>query len=425
MATIAINIFFTLWVFQLAGLYKINQRGQKRVLIHKLIITYFFVSLALIALIFALKNSDGHSRIWFFSWFFSSACLLIMERLFFYRLIDKWGVAGKMTRNLAIVGTEEQATRLIKILGSHQDPRVRIVGIFDDRSSRAPASIHGHPIVGNLDSLIQHAPQKKIDDVLIALPGTAEQRTLEIMDKLEILPARISLCPDLIGFNFPNHSFSHYGGIQVLNVVGKPIDGWDAVMKTIEDQILGALFLLLGLPLMLLIAILVKLDSPGAVFFRQTRSGFNNQPIEVLKFRTLHANNQDNSAETLVTRDDPRVTRIGSFLRRSSLDELPQILNVLKGDMSIVGPRPHATSAKAAGQYYENVVARYAARHRVKPGITGWAQVNGWRGETDTEDKILKRVEHDLYYIEHWSILLDLRIILKTCVALFRSTNAY
>ena len=161
------------------------------------------------------------------------------------------------------------------------------------------------------------------------------------------------------------------------------------------------------------------------MFFRQTRSGFNNQPFEVLKFRTLHANNQDDSAETLVTRDDPRVTRIGGFLRRSSLDELPQLLNVLKGDMSIVGPRPHATNAKAAGQYYETVVARYAARHRVKPGITGWAQVNGWRGETDTEEKILKRVEHDVHYIEHWSILFDLRIILKTCVALFRSTSAY
>jgi exopolysaccharide biosynthesis polyprenyl glycosylphosphotransferase len=213
--------------------------------------------------------------------------------------------------------------------------------------------------------------------------------------------------------------------VPVLDVADKPIDGWDSLVKSMEDQILGILILLLSLPLLLIIAALVKLDSPGSIFFRQMRSGFNNQPIEVLKFRTLYVDSQDESAETLVTRDDPRVTRIGAFLRRSSLDELPQIFNVLKGEMSIVGPRPHAYNAKAAGRYYQNVVVRYAARHKVKPGITGWAQVNGWRGETDTVEKIMKRVEYDLYYIENWSIMFDLRIIFKTFFALLRKENAY
>jgi exopolysaccharide biosynthesis polyprenyl glycosylphosphotransferase len=185
------------------------------------------------------------------------------------------------------------------------------------------------------------------------------------------------------------------------------------------------LFLLPALPLMLVIAILIKLDSPGPVFFRQMRYGFNNQTINVLKFRSLRVEEQDETAESLVTKDDPRVTRVGAFLRRTSLDELPQMLNVLKGDMSMVGPRPHAMRAKAGGRYYESVVAQYAARHNVKPGITGWAQVNGWRGETDTEDKILKRVEFDLHYIENWSILFDLRIIMKTIPSLLRRENAY
>jgi exopolysaccharide biosynthesis polyprenyl glycosylphosphotransferase len=197
------------------------------------------------------------------------------------------------------------------------------------------------------------------------------------------------------------------------------------VLKAIEDKALSAVLLFFLAPLLLLVALAIKLDSPGPVLFRQKRYGFNNHLIGVYKFRTMHHHLRDEKAEKLVTRGDPRITRVGAFLRKTSIDELPQLLNVLKGEMSIVGPRPHALSAKAADRLYEEVVAEYAARHRVKPGITGWAQVMGWRGETDTVEKIQKRVEHDLYYIENWSLAFDFKILVLTFFALLKPENAY
>jgi len=197
------------------------------------------------------------------------------------------------------------------------------------------------------------------------------------------------------------------------------------VFKLIEDQLIALTALAFLAPLMLLIATAIKLDSPGPVLFRQRRFGFNDRLIEVWKFRTMHSDCTDPNAVLQTRRNDPRVTRLGRFLRKSSLDELPQLFNILKGEMSIVGPRPHAVATKADGRLFQDVVDRYAARHRVKPGITGWAQVNGWRGETDTIDKIQKRVEYDLYYIDNWSVWFDLYIILRTFVAIFRATSAY
>ena len=183
--------------------------------------------------------------------------------------------------------------------------------------------------------------------------------------------------------------------------------------------------LILLAPLMAAIALAIKFDSKGPVLFRQKRQGFNNELIDVLKFRSMYVDQADADANRLVTKDDPRVTRVGRFLRKASLDELPQLINVLKGDLSLVGPRPHALKAKAENKLYSEVVDGYFARHRVKPGVTGWAQISGWRGETDTEEKIHRRVEHDLYYIENWSVMFDLYICLMTPFALFRGENAY
>jgi exopolysaccharide biosynthesis polyprenyl glycosylphosphotransferase len=205
----------------------------------------------------------------------------------------------------------------------------------------------------------------------------------------------------------------------------RPLRDWRRIAKEIEDRVLAAAILTLISPLMLVIACLIKLDSPGPVFFRQKRYGFNNELIEVLKFRTMYDEARDDNAEQLTRRNDPRVTRLGAFLRRTSIDELPQFFNVLRGEMSIVGPRPHALAAKAGLLLYQDAVGHYDARHRMKPGITGWAQVNGWRGETDTIEQIRRRVEHDLYYIENWSIRLDLAIILRTIFGGFTGRYAY
>lgn len=215
--------------------------------------------------------------------------------------------------------------------------------------------------------------------------------------------------------------------MPTLDVLEAPIAGWDHVMKWLLDHVVGFVILLLALPVMGLIALAVKLDSPGPVLFRQKRFGFNNERIEVLKFRSMYHHQADPTASRVVTRNDPRLTRVGRFIRKTSLDELPQLFNVvIKNNLSLVGPRPHAVQGKFESRLFDEAVDGYFARHRIKPGITGWAQINGWRGEIDTTEKIEKRVEFDLYYIENWSVLFDLYILLKTPLVLMtKNENAY
>jgi exopolysaccharide biosynthesis polyprenyl glycosylphosphotransferase len=212
----------------------------------------------------------------------------------------------------------------------------------------------------------------------------------------------------------------------MFDMADRPISDWTLVFKWLFDKIVAVVALIVFSPIMLATAIAIKLDSPGPVFFKQKRHGFNNELIEVFKFRSMRTDMADASASKLVTKGDPRVTRVGRIIRKTSIDELPQFFNVLTGQLSVVGPRPHALQAKADNMLYYEAVEGYFARHKVKPGITGWAQIHGWRGETDTVDKIMGRVEHDLYYIEHWSILLDLYIVVMTPFTLFsKSENAY
>jgi Undecaprenyl-phosphate glucose phosphotransferase len=261
--------------------------------------------------------------------------------------------------------------------------------------------------------------------VFLALPWTAEARIHQIVDKIRRLTANIHLSPDLVGHSFPQSSFVWRDGIYAFNVASKPLDGWNFVAKTFEDKVVAFCALVVLLPIFALAAAAIKLDSPGPVLFRQKRYGFNGALIEVYKFRTMYHERRDDHAETLTTRADPRVTRVGRFLRRFSIDEIPQLLNVLEGNMSVVGPRPHAVKAKAAGKLYGDAVEKYAERHKIRPGITGWAQVSGWRGETDTQEKLRRRVECDIYYMENWSILFDVRIMLLTIVVVLFGKEAY
>jgi exopolysaccharide biosynthesis polyprenyl glycosylphosphotransferase len=241
-----------------------------------------------------------------------------------------------------------------------------------------------------------------------------------------VLPVDIRLSAHTNKLRFRPRAYSYLGEVPVLDMVDKPITDWDVVMKWLFDKVVGSVALVLASPLMLLTAIAVKLESRGPVLFKQKRYGFNNELIEVFKFRSMYVDQCDATASRLVQKNDPRVTKVGAIIRRLSIDELPQLINVVfKGNLSLVGPRPHAIHAKAANQLYDEAVDGYFARHRVKPGITGWAQVNGWRGETDTEEKIQRRVEHDLYYIENWSVLFDFYILIKTPLALAGHENAY
>ncbi len=213
--------------------------------------------------------------------------------------------------------------------------------------------------------------------------------------------------------------------MAMLDLVDKPLEAWGGIAKWLFDKVIATVALILLAPVMAAVAVIIRLDSRGPVFFRQKRYGFNNELVEVFKFRSMYTDMCDAAAAKLVTKEDPRVTPVGRFIRKTSIDELPQLFNVLLGDLSLVGPRPHALAAKAGDDLYDDVVKSYFKRHKVKPGITGWAQINGWRGETDTHEKIEKRVEHDLYYIENWSIVLDLYILLKTPFALLKTENSY
>ena len=239
------------------------------------------------------------------------------------------------------------------------------------------------------------------------------------------LPVDIRISGNASSLKLNSRAYTYLGNLPLLSVFDRPLKGWSLFQKEAVDRVLALIAIIVLAPVMAAVALAVKFESKGPVIFKQKRYGFNNELIEIYKFRSMYAESGDATASKLVSRNDPRVTRVGRFIRKSSLDELPQLFNVLKGQLSLVGPRPHATQAKAAEALYEKVVDGYFARHRVRPGITGWAQINGWRGETDTRDKIEKRVKHDLEYIDQWSLLFDFYIIIRTPFALLKSENAY
>jgi Undecaprenyl-phosphate glucose phosphotransferase len=303
---------------------------------------------------------------------------------------------------------------------------VRICGVFDDRTGdRSPAVIAGVPKLGTVEDLVLFTRLTRVDLVLVSMPLTAEERVLSMVRKLWVLPVDVRLAAHMSRLRFRPRAYSYIGNVPVLDIFDKPIADWNMVVKTLFDRIAGALILAALSPVMAATALAIKMESRGPVLFRQRRLGFNNEVIEVLKFRSLHHEHADPNARRVVTKDDTRVTKVGRFIRKTSIDELPQLINVLRGELSLVGPRPHAVEAPTANRVWEEVVDGYFARHRVKPGLTGWAQINGWRGELDTPEKLQNRVEHDLYYIENWSLMFDLYILARTPFALMKAENAY
>jgi putative colanic acid biosynthesis UDP-glucose lipid carrier transferase len=284
-----------------------------------------------------------------------------------------------------------------------------------------PNDALGVSVHGSLAQLAQEARSGRIDEVYIALPMSAEEQMQELISELGDSSLPVHAVPDLFTFNLINARMRTIGGLPVISIYDSPMDSYNTLLKRIEDLLLGTLIVLLCALPMLIIAIAIKLDSRGPVLFRQRRYGLNGEEIRVWKFRTMTVT-EDGHAITQAHAGDRRITRVGRVLRRSSLDELPQFFNVLAGSMSIVGPRPHAV---AHNEEYRQRIQGYMQRHLVKPGITGWAQINGWRGETDTLEKMEKRIEHDLHYIRNWSLLLDLKIIFLTVFIGFFHRNAY
>jgi len=392
----------------------------------RIVMAWTVVMAGMMSLAFFVKVGADFSRVWIATWYASGLLALFGDRLALSFLARRWIKEGRLYRRAVIVGGGPEAEQLIKALEASADTDIRIVGIFDDRGpDRVSPLVAGYPKLGNIDELVEFARTSRLDLLIVSLPVSAEKRLLQLLKKLWVLPVDIRLSAHTNKLRFRPRTYSYIGNVPFIDISDKPIADWDYVKKWLFDKIVATAGLIALAPLMVLIAIAVRLDSKGPALFRQKRQGFNNNLIDVYKFRTMYAESTDAEASKLVTKDDPRVTRVGRFLRKTSLDELPQFFNVVRGDLSLVGPRPHALKAKAADELYSDAVDGYFARHRVKPGVTGWAQINGWRGETDTQEKIQRRVEHDLYYIENWSVTFDLYILLMTPFALLRGDNAY
>ena len=422
LSALAIQTVLVLTTFYFAKLYNLDPIARPARQVKNLLPICVATFLILMALAFALKISAQFSRVWFFSWLISATFLICVERTCFYIVLRKWGQAGRLTRNMVIVGAGEQAEKLLAHLDTAREPWIRILGIFDDRVDRIGPTVAGQPVLGTLDDLLGFAREHRVDDIIITLPWSADERLFGIINTLMELPVHVRLGSDLVGFMYPRGTSSFIGGVPMLDVVAEPLAGWKFVVKALEDRILSAILLILVAPLLLVISVAIKLESTGSVLFRQGRYGFNNEVFPVYKFRTMRHDRPPEEGVPQARRNDPRVTRVGAFLRRTSLDELPQLFNVLQGTMSLVGPRPHPVPLN---EEYAAIIDGYFRRHRVKPGITGWAQVNGLRGETEIPEKMEARVEYDIYYIENWSLLFDLQILGMTLYVVCTGKNAY
>jgi putative colanic acid biosynthesis UDP-glucose lipid carrier transferase len=405
------------------GLYRSWQGVPLRREVVTALAAWIFSIPVLLFMAFVTKTSEGYSRSIALVWFFGAAVMLTLWRLAMRALLFEVRKRGGNTRAVAIAGSTEIALSLAKTISEEPYSGMRLVGFYDDRNSdrriAVPEEYGG--VIGDLNQLVTDARDGKIDIVYISLPLRAESRINTLVRKLGDTTVTAYVIADFFVFDLLHAQWTSVGDIPAVSILDTPFHGLGGWVKRLEDIVVGSMILaLIALP-MLVVAIGVKLTSAGPVFFRQKRYGLNGKEIRVLKFRTMKVM-EDGGDVKQATKDDPRVTPFGKLLRRTSVDELPQFLQVLTGEMSIVGPRPHAV---AHNELYRSKIQGYMLRHKVKPGITGWAQVNGWRGETDTYEKMQKRVDHDLDYIRNWNLLLDIRIIWMTIFGSKTSENAY
>ena len=363
---------------------------------------------------------------WLGWWALFAVLPLALVRIGLWFRIHQLIRLGMFENRVVLLGGGADLEPVISELMNCRGEGYRICGFFDPRhDARSPQIVAGHHKTGDLDDLVAFVRIAEIDSVIVTIPDLTPTRMIELLTTLSALPVEVRGVPSP-HLSLPSRARrSRIGRIELVELCRQPLSQLQMLEKRMFDLVTATAALVLLMPVMLLVALAVRLEGPGPILFRQRRHGFNNQPINILKFRSMHADRCDPSAVKAVRRGDDRVTRVGRIIRRASLDELPQLFNVLSGELSMVGPRPHATAARTGDILYDEVSAAYSARHKVKPGITGWAQINGWRGELNTAEKIRERVRHDLYYIENWSLWFDLMILLKTPKALITTKNAY
>jgi len=347
-------------------------------------------------------------------WYALALAGIVITRIGAFHLADRSLILSPRPRPVAFIGNSEAAARMLRQLEADPHRRAQPVGFFDDRISRTGPLSGKLPCLGHIDDLTSYLIDHELHDVYMALPWSAGERISELIHRLRFLPLTVRLLPDQIPPALHAYDTEQLDGVVLPTLMLPPFSAVGAILKRTCDLVVSALLLIPLAVLFAIVALIIKLDSTGPVFFRQARSGQYGRSFNIYKFRSLHVAQADASSETLVFRGDNRVTRVGRYLRKYSIDELPQIINVVLGHMSLVGPRPHAPRAKADGRIYAEVMPDYMLRYRVKPGMTGWAQVNGWRGNTDTEEKLRKRVEFDFAYIRSWSLMRDFQILLWT-----------
>lgn len=335
--------------------------------------------------------------------------------------VRRWRASGRLTPNIVMVGATGAAERLVAAMLRTRE--ANILGVFDDRAARSPRTIQGVPVLGDTQALLDHRIMPYVDRIVISVPSRARDRVGQLIERLRVLPNEITLLLDGEDEAHEAAAIERIAHLPLARLSGPPANHGRALLKRVQDLTIGALALVVAAPIMLAVAVAIRLDSPGPALFRQRRHGFNNEEIVVFKFRSMKVESADARATRQITADDDRVTRVGRFIRRTSLDELPQIFNVLKGEMSLVGPRPHAIGMMTGDVESARLVAEYAHRHRMKPGMTGWAAIHGSRGPVDTSDSVKRRVALDVEYIDRQSFWLDLYVMAVTIPCLLGDTE--
>jgi putative colanic acid biosynthesis UDP-glucose lipid carrier transferase len=416
---VIITFFISTYIYERILIYRNWRRGRLLAYMRDTVFGWLIIVTILVFLGYATKFQNQFSEKVLLTWFIVTPLILIISHITVRSIIANWYTKGKL-RSTIVIGANETSLEFIKHVADLPFLLINYHGFFDERDNSRIAGDFG-PHLGGLTNVIPYIHKHNVEMIFISLPMSSQPRIQKLMDELPDTTTSIYFLPDIYIFDLMQARFDYVGDIPVVAMNESPFVGIDGVVKNASDFILALVILILLLPFMLCIALAVKVTSPGPIIFKQRRYGLNGEEIVVYKFRSMTVA-EDGPNVVQAKKNDQRFTKIGAFLRRTSLDELPQFINVLQGRMSIVGPRPHAV---AHNELYRKLIKGYMLRHKAKPGITGWAQVNGWRGETEELDKMKGRIEHDLYYLKNWSIWLDLWIILRTIWTVIRKDNAH
>ena len=420
---LAIVVFLlALLIFREVDLLESWSTGDVRAQTSNLLISWAFMILIMVFLGYITDSIELFDKKVLYTWAIATPPVIlivhyIIRKLLFFSLISE-----KNRRNVVIVGMNKQARTLAENIAEDAFNGLKLKGFFDDRSEVRIGRCDHAPYLGKMDKLVDYVREHRIDLVYITLPIRDQERVMNILDALHDTTASIYFTPDVFVYDLIQSRMDNIGGTPLVALCETPFSGVNGIIKRLSDIVFSTVILILISPLLLILAIAVKLTSKGPVFFKQKRYGLDGKEITVYKFRSMTVCENDSKDIKQATRNDSRVTKLGKILRRYSLDELPQFFNVLQGRMSTVGPRPHAV---AHNELYRGQIKGYMIRHKVKPGITGWAQVNGYRGETETVEKMQKRVEYDLDYLRNWSLGLDFTIVFKTIIAVFKNDDTY